>query len=416
MLSHGSRPPSGRPTDGVPEYDGPMHRRRLLLLVLVASVCAISLYAVAAQSVSAGPRLVAIGDIHGAGPELTAVLRAAGLVDASGRWRGGATHLVQTGDFTDRGTHVREVMDTLMRLEAEARRAGGRAEILMGNHEAMNLLHDFRDVSPETYAAFADPRSEDRRRRAYREYVRAAERGGRTPATEEEWNTSHPPGFVEYVEALAPRGRYGRWLRERKAIHVQAGTIFMHAGISDTSTGTIEEINEQIKKDILAWDAARDALVREDLARPFFTLREIVDVAVAELQRIAGALETKSAPGDHVTREFVEHLQFVAKIGRSPLVEADGPLWFRGYAQWTDEEGEKVTVLLKRLGAERFVTAHTPQPPGILPRFANRVFLIDTGMLTSVYKGRPSALELQDGTITAIYTDQRQVLSATTVR
>jgi hypothetical protein len=40
------------------------------------------------------------------------------------------------------------------------------------------------------------------------------------------------------------------------------------------------------------------------------------------------------------------------------------------------------------------------------------VFLIDTGMLSSFYKGgRPSALEIEGGRITAIYTGERETLS-----
>ena len=70
------------------------------------------------------------------------------------------TILVQTGDIFDRGAKVREALDLLMRLEDEAKRAGGRVEFLLGNHEVMNLLHEFRDVSPAAYASFADARSE----------------------------------------------------------------------------------------------------------------------------------------------------------------------------------------------------------------------------------------------------------------
>ena len=72
------------------------------------------------------------------------------------QWIGGTTVLMQTGDIFDRGPKVREALDLLMRLEEEARRAGGRVEALLGNHEVMNLLHEFRDVSPASYAAFAD--------------------------------------------------------------------------------------------------------------------------------------------------------------------------------------------------------------------------------------------------------------------
>src|SRR5687768_14771089 len=52
---------------------------------------------------SAAPRIVAVGDVHGAGPGLAQILQAAGLIDGSRRWTGGTARLVQTGDFLDRG-------------------------------------------------------------------------------------------------------------------------------------------------------------------------------------------------------------------------------------------------------------------------------------------------------------------------
>ena len=48
-------------------------------------------------------RIVAVGDIHGDYGNYIEVLRAAGLVDKKGKWSGGKTHLVQTGDIPDRG-------------------------------------------------------------------------------------------------------------------------------------------------------------------------------------------------------------------------------------------------------------------------------------------------------------------------
>jgi hypothetical protein len=161
-----------------------MHRARLLASALAAALAAGAAAGAAAPSTSAPPvqapaRIVAVGDIHGSLDGLTAILRAAQLVDASGRWIGGAARLVQTGDFTDRGADVRGVMDLLMRLEGEARRQGGRVDVLFGNHEGMNVLRDLRDVSPEAYARFADGRSEDRRRRAFDGHAAvAARRGG----------------------------------------------------------------------------------------------------------------------------------------------------------------------------------------------------------------------------------------------
>ncbi len=70
------------------------------------------------------PRVVAIGDIHGAYDNFVAVLKSAELVDAELRWTGGKTHLVQTGDVLDRGPDSRKSMDLLMDLEKQAKRAG----------------------------------------------------------------------------------------------------------------------------------------------------------------------------------------------------------------------------------------------------------------------------------------------------
>src|ERR1700692_5137434 len=59
------------------------------------------------------------------------------------------------------------------------------------------------------------------------------------------------------------------------------------------------------------------------------------------------------------------------------------------------------------------VVGHTVQKGGrIRPRFSNKVFLIDTGMLSSYYPvGRPSALEIcGDTKFIAVYLDQQVVL------
>ena len=132
-------------------------------------------------------RIVAIGDIHGAGDQFVALLRTAGLTDERDQWIGGRTHFIQTCDYLDRGDKVRDVLELSMRLENDAKKAGGRADILLGNHEVMNLLYQFRDVSPQAYVPFADDRSEDRRRRAYEEYVSVIKkRKDATPASQDE--------------------------------------------------------------------------------------------------------------------------------------------------------------------------------------------------------------------------------------
>src|SRR5437879_12635349 len=66
-------------------------------------------------------------------------------------------------------------------------------------------------------------------------------------------------------------------------------------------------------------------------------------------------------------------------------VRVDGPLWFRGYDQWSEEEGAaQIGKVLESYNAKRIVVGHTVQQGGTMRRrFNNKVFLIDTGMLRS---------------------------------
>ena len=128
-----------------------------MLCVLLAA-CTIGQTATRAQG--SATRIVAIGDVHGNFEGLRGILQATGLIDTKQEWTGGKTILVQTGDIYDRGDGERQALELLMRLEGQAKSAGGRVEALLGNHEVVNILGDFRDVSPEAFAAFADDKSE----------------------------------------------------------------------------------------------------------------------------------------------------------------------------------------------------------------------------------------------------------------
>jgi Calcineurin-like phosphoesterase len=401
-----------------------LHSWPLVPVFLVAALAPLTSLSLSGQGQAAAGqsrRIVAIGDIHGAQDGFAGILQTAGLIDATRHWSGGAATLVQTGDVFDRGDGVRGALDLLMQLEDEARRAGGRVEALLGNHEVMNLIGEFRDVSPGTFAAFADQQSADRQKRAYDDYAKAAKKRQPkgTVLSRDDWNKAHPLGFVEYVDVLARRGKYGRWLRSHQVAVAIDGTLFMHAGINpDVTTGTLDDVNRTAARDLQVNDDARAALVQAQILTDYATLDEALEAAATEVQRIAEALKAQTDPGSHVTREFVDKVQAFLLIGKSSLLAADGPLWFRGFAQWDDNAAPQVTSLAARLGVSRFVTGHTPSSPGrIKARFGDRVFLIDTGMLSSYFKdGRGSALELQDGRVTAIYTDAREVLVSSAAR
>lgn len=388
------------------------HRLRIVSVV-VSLVCGAVLCPAApdihAQSVP--PRVVAIGDIHGALENFVALLQTAGLIDQQRKWIGGRARLVQTGDFTDRGAPVRAVMDLLMRLQDEARRAGGRVEVLLGNHEGMNILRDLRDVSPDAFGAFTDAESESRRNKAFIAHATIARRFGEE-LNRNDWLRAHPSGYVEYIEALGPGGRYGRWLRSRKVVTKVDESLFMHAGISPQSNATVDDVNRMVEREIRTFDEAVSTLQEAGLIAPSFTLQEIIAALSSELNRIGALLKEKKELPPEVTQEYVGRLQRLITIDKWGLLAADGPLWFRGYATLGDDAQPQIEALLKRLGAARFVVAHTPQIPGSIgARFGNRIFLIDTGMLTSHFKGgRPSALEIAGGKITAIYPDGRTPL------
>ncbi len=372
-------------------------------------------------------RVVAIGDIHGSIDGLNTILRTSGLAD--GRvWTGGNVTLVQTGDFTDRGTGVRAVMDLLMALEPQAAAAGGRVRVVLGNHEAMNLVGETRDVTPAIFATFADDKSETRRDEAWRDYekftaARAVKLGASAvkPLAREAWMTAHPPGYFEYREAFGPEGTYGKWLRGLPAAAHIDGSIFMHGGIHpDTAPDSIDDISKQVSRELRNFDDYNRHLVSRGVILPFFTLQEIFDAVQAEARAITAA-QTAAKNGESaslaqsqilsdIDRKHVEVLQGVGRIGTWAVLNPNGPLWFRGYATWPSPgNAPEVTKLLKKYNARRFVVGHTiPATMRITPRFDRRIFLIDTGMLSTHYKGgRASALEIDGDRVTAIYPDGR---------
>ena len=124
------------------------------------------------QSIWTGvERTVAVGDVHGDFDQLTAVLRSAGLIDATLQWSGGRTHFVQVGDLPDRGPETRKVLDLMIQLEEQARSAGGAVHALLGNHDAMNVYGDLRYVTPEEFASFRDSNSEKVRESFYQRHL-----------------------------------------------------------------------------------------------------------------------------------------------------------------------------------------------------------------------------------------------------
>lgn len=310
-------------------------------------------------------RIVAIGDLEGDYEKFVDMLRQAELIDAQGNWSGGATHLVQLGDIPDRGPNTRMIFDHLIRLEPQARRAGGRVHALIGNHEAMNVEGDLRYVHPGEYAAFVDRRSERRRRDFYRrtqEHLRNNPPPGGVPTFDDayraQWEAEHPLGYVEHRLAWAPNGQYGRWITSHDAVIRINDTLFLHAGIGPAFAA-----------------APRDAM--------------------NEAIRAALRGSPSTAYPDIVTHQ-------------------EGPLWYRGLATSAEEtERANLDAVLAQHGVRRIVIGHSKVTGTVLPRFGGRVVITDIAV-PSGHTDPHAFLIIENGQPITVHRGQRVPIVAAT--
>jgi hypothetical protein len=308
-------------------------------------------------------------------------------------------------------------MDLLISIQTEANKAGGSVVALLGNHEVMNILGDLRYVSPEDYAEFADNNSEKRRKEAYQEYTAwmtahekllSAIKNPGLAASEQEWMAQHPGGFVEYRKAFSPNGAYGKWMRRHPAVADIGGILFLHGGIAPSLTSmSVEQINAEVRNEIEDFDKTMQELISRNVVLPFFTLREIVLAVQLELLQERSA----STPAEP---EYHNRLVRLLDINKWLCMADAGPLWFRGYDAWSEDEGnQQIPKILAAYNAKHIVVAHTVQKSAhIRSRFGGAVFLIDTGMLSTYWHGGgASALEIQkEGKFIAQYPDQQELL------
>jgi hypothetical protein len=142
----------------------------------------------------ASPRVVAIGDLHADEAATKVVLKMAELIDDKGRWVGGTDVLIQTGDVTDKGPSSRDVIVLLSRLQSEARLAGGDILGVVGNHEVMNLVGDWRGVTPADLGQYDAPETR--------------------------------------MRDLRPQGVMGQWIHSSHLVVFFDNTVFVHGGVS----------------------------------------------------------------------------------------------------------------------------------------------------------------------------------------
>ena len=374
---------------------------RHLTLVIIA---ALSLPAAASPWQFDGvERIVAVADIHGAYEPMVATLQNAGVVDADRTWSGGETHLVIVGDILDRGPDSRDAMDLLMQLEDQAEAVGGKVHVLIGNHEAMNLVGDLRYVAREEFAAFAEEETTEERERWLNAYAgRKSELGEASDELRIEFDERFPPGFFGHRRAFAADGEYGSWLLTKPIVVVINGTAFVHGGLSPMiATIGLDGVNRELHGEMIEYVQKLEVLHAAEILLPmdsFYAHTRILNNYMPAMNANASLLETVSD---------------VRQLNKSDLHAGDGPLWYRGNVACSRvvEEG-RLQAALAAIGADRVVIGHTPTPGRqVLERFGGDIVEIDTGMLNSHYRGSGNALIIEGERLSVVNQNNPEVLT-----
>jgi hypothetical protein len=292
-------------------------------------------------------RIVAIGDLHGDYDNYMATLKAAGLIDKKGKWSGGKTHLVQTGDIPDRGPDTGKIIEHITKLARQAKKKGGRVHNLIGNHEAMNVYGDLRYVSDGEFAAFVTRNSAALRDRVFELQMQQMEASDPNAVAalpesfRDDWNLRHPLGWVEHRQAWDPawnpEGEYANWVLDKKVAVRINDNLFLHGGISSFyCRNSLDSITEQVVSRLRRYDPQNAGIVEDEF----------------------------------------------------------GPLWYRGLSGVEPIAlDETVNAILAHHHASHIVLGHTPTSGVIWPRYDGKVVIIDTG-ISRAYGGYVAYLEI----------------------
>ncbi len=309
--------------------------------IAIALFLACAWLASTAAHAEARPRIVVVGDVHGAYAPFAAILATAGVASADGHWIGGATRLVQLGDVLDRGPDERRALDLLMTLDVEAKAAGGDVVAILGNHEIMSMFGDWRYATKEAVADFGGA---DARRAAF-----------------------------------APDGKYGRWLRKQPAVVEIDGNVFVHGGISrEVAKLGVRGIRERVREELARVDAARARAVR---------LRRVP--ADADFDTL---LRQKPS-------ELSTYGSWLIGHGQGPFWFRGYETWTNA------QLARELPTILERLRAKRLFVGHSVQlPASVRVRARGGILLVDGGMLgpPTYPGGEAQAVEIAGDTLTLI--------------
>lgn len=327
------------------EGSGEACLRRIVRVVALTLAAIGSMVAATASSASPSQRIIAVGDLHGDYHAWQDIAHGANIIDSKGHWAAGSSILVQMGDITDRESDSLKIIRSLQQLQREAPRKGGKVYVLLGNHEAMNLLGDYRYTTLGEYQAFTDGQSSARRDRVFEANRASAEafyksrNPGITAAeVRAQWMAEHPLGWVEHKLAWSPSGELGIWAAANAAILKLGDSLFVHGGISaEYAKEPLASINARVAKAMATADDSQASVLTDPLG-PLWYRGLVTTDADARARRAA-----MKPPPPPLTAE------------------------------------QELDQVLASYGAKRLIVAHTPNLKGVQIGYGGRIADVDTG-------------------------------------
>lgn len=155
------------------------------------------------------PPIIAIGDIHADLSSAKKAFALAKVTDDQGNWILKNGIVVQTGDLTDRGPDGEPLLEWIRKLEEEAPKFNSQFVVLLGNHESMNLMGDWRYVSQEDVNSFG--------------------------------------GMAQRQEAfsIVDQGEWAEWLLKHNSVVQIQDNIFVHGGVSELFNRPAPDLSQE---------------------------------------------------------------------------------------------------------------------------------------------------------------------------
>ena len=221
-------------------------------------------------------RLIAIGDLHGDLRVTLIALRLAKVIPPNIfpynvnqiSWCGGDTWVIQLGDQIDRcrpdnwkknciedlddvvedeGNNMM-IIQIFQKLDAMAKKDGGRVLGMLGNHELMNIDRDFRYVSPQEFLEFVPPNERNKK------YT----------------DDGYPYGYYHRLKVFERGGNIAKhYALQKKSITIIGKNVFVHGGLSHALMNkySIHEINQIVQKWLLKQTSDKEDKMFDEIFR-----------------------------------------------------------------------------------------------------------------------------------------------------